>query len=123
MNLEEGLLAWLEETTGLDAYWLERKEGVKRCVVYRCISPANLQGNLANPRIKSDAYSLTVYHDDPEKGKEAAVKLRNQLDSFSGDLGGYPVQLIEFDGGFDQPLKQERGMPVYQFNRDFTISH
>ncbi|MCV6612443.1 MAG: hypothetical protein OIF55_16905 [Amphritea sp.] len=122
MNLEQGLNTWLTEQTGLAAYWLERPAGVNRCVVYRCISPGQVEGNLKDPGIRSDLYSITVYNDDPEKAKAASDTLRT-LHTFHGDLGGYPVHRITLAGGFDQPLRGESGISVYQFNRDFTIHH
>lgn len=123
MNIEQGLMTWLKDTTGLSAYWLSRPAGSKRCIVYRCTSPGMMEGNLKSPGINVDQYSVTIYHDDPEAGKAAADIVKHQLNDFTGDLGGYAVQLIEFSSGFDQPLNQEAGMPLYQFNRDFTISH
>ncbi|WP_028471289.1 hypothetical protein [Neptunomonas japonica] len=123
MSIEQGLLVWLQAELSLDAYWLERPEGVKRCCVYRCISPGTISGNLKSPGIKADTYSITVYHDDPEKGRIAADIIRTKLNDFNGDLGSYPVQHIQPTGGFDQILNTEAGIKVYQFNRDLLINH
>lgn len=123
MKIGQGLIAWLEVELKLDAFWLERPEGVKRCCVYRCISPGTISGNLKSPGIKADTYSITVYHDDPDKGHAAAEIIRTKLNDFTGDLGGYPVQQIQPTGGFDQILNAEAGIKVYQFNRDLLINH
>ena len=123
MTIEQGLLAWLEANTALDAFWLERPGRKNRAIVYRSISPSVMSGNLSKPGLRRDLFSITVYHDDVEIGKGIAEKLINDLDDFHGDLSGFFVQLMEFQSGFDQILNAEAGLPVYQFNRDFLITY
>ena len=123
MTLEQGLLNWIQAELFLDAYWLERPEGVKRCCVYRSISTNIISGNLRGTGIKSDIYSLTIYHDDPERGLAAAEIIRSKLNDYSGYIGGYYVQYIQPSGGFDQILNSEAGIKTYQFNRDLQINH
>jgi len=120
MTLEGGLNAWLTEKTGVDCYWLNRPANKDIAVVYRCISPGIVEGNLRATGISEDYFSISIYHTDPEVCKNLADLIKKELHHFSGDLGGYPVQFIEFSGGFDQPLNNE-GAISYQFNRDFNI--
>ncbi|KYO58406.1 hypothetical protein AU461_23095 [Vibrio parahaemolyticus] len=123
MNLESALNAWLTELTGLDAYWLERPEDADTAVVYRCITPGRIDGNLRKTGIKSDVYSITLYHHSADAGKQLADQIADTLDGFCGVLSAYPVQLVSLNGGFDQPLTGETGKRLYQFNRDFVINH
>ncbi|MCJ8337575.1 MAG: hypothetical protein MJK10_03810 [Pseudomonadales bacterium] len=123
MTIEQGLLAWLEANTPLDAFWLESPAGKNRTIVYRNISPSMMSGNLSSPGLRRDLISITVYNDEVETGKAIAEKLMSDLHDFHGDLSGFFVQLIEFQSGFDQKLNKEPGMPVYQFNRDFLITY
>jgi len=123
MDIEQGLLAWLQENTGLSAWWLERPNTENKCIVYQCLSPGVIGSNLANPKIRRDLFSITVYHDKPDAGKKIASDLIDQLHKFSGDLGGVFVQFIDFQNAFDQKLNNESGIPIYQFNRDFIITY
>jgi len=123
MTIEQGLLAWLEANTPLQAFWMERPARNNRAIVYRAISPSFISGNLSNPGLRRDLFSITVYHDDVEKGKAIAETLMSGLHDFHGDLSGFSVQLMEFQSGFDQKLNKEAGIPVYQFNRDFLITY
>ncbi|EGR2774161.1 hypothetical protein V6956_004593 [Vibrio parahaemolyticus] len=123
MTLEQALNAWLTTLTGLDCYWLERPEKADTALVYRCLSPGKVDGNLRRTGIKADSYSLTIYHPDPDEGKRLADKLVTEFDGFNGDMNGYNIQLASLTGGLDQPLTGEPGQRLYQFNRDFFINH
>lgn len=128
MTLEQAFNAWLSNLTGLDCYWLKRPEQADTAVVYRCITPGFIPGNLQRTGIREDSYSLTVYHQDPDQGKQLADLIAQQLDHFNGELNpgtakAYPIQQATFSGGFDQWLGSEDGPSSYQFNRDFVINH
>ncbi|MDF4554908.1 hypothetical protein [Vibrio parahaemolyticus] len=123
MNLEQALNVWLTTLTGLDCYWLERPEKADTALVYRCLSPGKVDGNLRQTGIKADRYSLTIYHHSPDEGKRLVDKLVSKFDGFNGDLVGYPIQQVSLSGGFDQPLIGDPGKRLYQFNRDFLINH
>lgn len=122
MTLEQGLNAWLTIQTGIDCYWLNRPSEADIAIVYRCISPGFVEGGLVQSGICEDMFSISVYHTDPEQGKTIADNLKKKLHYFDGDLGGYPVQFIEFSGGFDNPIS-DGVANAYQFNRDFIINH
>lgn len=123
MTLEGALNYWLTTVTGLDAYWLERPASAVNAVVYRCITPGVIEGNLRGTGLWDDRYSISLYHNDPDVGKALADAVRKQLHHFSGDLAGYPIQFAEFTSGLDQALPGDTGTSSYQFNRDFTITH
>ncbi|EGQ7740922.1 MULTISPECIES: hypothetical protein [Vibrio] len=128
MTLESALNAWLSQLTGLDCYWLNRPESADNAVVYRCITPGFVDGNLRKTGIQEDVYSLTIYHQDPDQGKSLADQISKALEQFTGELNpgteqAYRIQLAELSGGFDQPLLGESGPSSYQFNRDFLIKH
>ncbi len=122
MNLESALNAWLTQETGLACYWMQRPADVDHAVVYRCIGYGQVEGSLIPSGIREDNISISIYHSDADAGKALADSIQQKLHYFSGDLGGYAVQLIEFSAGFDQPLN-EHGALCYQFNRDFIINH
>lgn len=123
MTIETALNSWLSSLTGLDCYWLERPEKADVALVYRCLSPGKVEGNLRQTGIKDDRYSLTIYHNNPDEGKRLADKLVSEFDGFNGELADYPIQYVSLIGGFDQPLLGEPGKRLYQFNRDFLINH
>ena len=128
MTLEKALNMWLTELTGLDCFWLKRPEDRDLAVVYRCLSPGYIAGNLASGRIREDSYSITVYHHDPDLGKTMAEKIEEGLHEFSGQLNAdsdnaYLIQLATLSGGFDQWMGEANGRASYQFNRDFLINH
>ncbi|KYN82210.1 hypothetical protein ATY36_13800 [Vibrio cidicii] len=128
MNLEQALNAWLSNLTGLDCYWLKRPEQADNAVVYRCITPGFVEGNLRKTGIQEDHYSLTVYHQNPDEGKDLADLIAQELDHFSGEINlgtgaAYSIQLATFTGGFDQWIENPEGADSYQFNRDFVINH
>jgi len=106
----------------------ERLKQADNAVVYRCISPGIIPGNLYKTGIREDSYSLTVYHQDPELGKDLITTIENKLDQFTGELNPgsestYRIQLATLSGGFDQWLEDEVNPTTYQFNRDFVINH
>ncbi|MCA2455831.1 MULTISPECIES: hypothetical protein [Vibrio] len=128
MNLEQALNAWLTTLTGLDCYWLKRPEKSDTAVVYRCITPGVIPGNLRKTGIREDVYSLTVYHQNPDIGKQLANDIVDQLNEFNGVLNegtasAYRIQSATLNGGFDQWLENETKPTTYQFNRDFVINH
>ncbi|WP_321282994.1 hypothetical protein [uncultured Vibrio sp.] len=128
MNLEQALNAWLTTLTGLDCYWLKRPEKSDTAVVYRCITPGVIPGNLRKTGIREDVYSLTVYHHDPDAGKQLANDIVDKLHEFNGELNegtasAYRIQSATLNGGFDQWLEDEIKPSTYQFNRDFVINH
>lgn len=124
MTLESALNAWLSQLTGLDCYWLHRPPSAQNAVVYRCLTPGSVEGNLRQTGIKDDSYSLTIYHQDPDEAKRLADRIVAELHGFNGLLSGYPVQYARLSGGFEQPLLDESGeCTSYQFNRDFFINH
>ncbi len=123
MTIESAITSWLEENSSLDAWWFERPKKTNQAIIFRCISPSIISGNLAKSNLRRDLFSFTVYHDDIEIAKAEADALVKNLHDFSGDLNGCFVQLIEFENGFDQILYSEPGLPVYQFNRDFLITY
>ncbi|MFH4454451.1 hypothetical protein WMQ31_10880 [Vibrio alginolyticus] len=128
MNLEQALNDWLTTLTGLDCYWLRRPEKADNAVVYRCITPGVIPGNLRKTGIREDVYSLTVYHQNPDIGKQLANDIVDQLNEFNGVLNegaasAYRIQSATLNGGFDQWLENETKPTTYQFNRDFVIKH
>ncbi|PSW53020.1 hypothetical protein [Photobacterium leiognathi] len=128
MTLDGALNHYLTTLTGLEAYWLERPNPADNAIVYRCLSPGMLPSNLAKLAIHDDSYSITVYHTDPDVGKQLADLISQSLHDFSGELNSetasaYTIQLASFSGGFDQPLTGESGQRSYQFNRDFVFNH
>lgn len=125
MTLESALKAWLDDKFAVPAYWLERPQGAKRCIVYRCLSPnvINEQNGLATG-IKDDIYSITVYMDTPDEGKTIADAITAALNGLHHTtLGGIRIQRIIYNSGYDQPLYSDGGVTVYQFNRDFRINY
>ncbi len=123
MTLEQALNAWLTSLTGLDCYWLKRPINAENAIVYRCISPSMVEGNLSSSGVKQDSYTITVYHSDPDVGKQLADQITKELHHFCGSLDGYEVQLVTFSSGFDQSLESAGRSDAYQFNRDFLIHH
>lgn len=128
MNLDAALNTWLTTQTGLDSYWLKRPAGANQAVVYRCISYSEIEGNLNITGIHSDLVTISVYHDNPETGKDAADLIQQGLSDFYGVLNldtesEYTIQHSVFNGGQDQPLEVDGGKTLYQFNRDFIINH
>ncbi|BDM64540.1 hypothetical protein NFHSH190041_19920 [Shewanella sp. NFH-SH190041] len=121
ITLEAGIRGHLSEKSGLSAWWFQRPEDEENCFVFRRISNGFVNGGLRKTGINSDIYSITLYHTDPDEALALINSITYELDDFGGLLGGYPVQLIESNGGFDQILKGEEGEAQYQFNRDFRI--
>lgn len=122
MTLEQGLNAWLTQETGIDCYWLERPSNSDIAIVYRTIGYGEVEGNLTKTGISEDNISISVYHSNPDTGKAIADAIKNKLHYFGGDLSGYPVQFIEFNGGFDRPCEKDV-TNTYEFHRDFIINH
>ena len=120
-TIEAGIRAYLSEKSGLNAWWFQRPEDEENCFVFRRITSGFVDGGLRKTGINSDVYSITLYHCDPDEALALINSITYELDDYSGSLGGYPVQLIESNGGFDQLLKGEEGESQYQFNRDFRI--
>lgn len=128
MSLKAQLNAWLTTATGLQTYWLERPSTAENAIVYRCITPGQVEGNLASPGIKRDVYSITLYHSNPDEGDRLINLIKTGLEAlarvdFALKLGEYPLQSVSFNGGFEQVLSGEVGQKQYQFNRDFTFYH
>ncbi len=121
MTLESGLRTWLKQQSGLEAFWFTRPNG-KNAFVYSSIGLSNIPGQLKKTGINQDTYTIVLYHDSADTAKALIEEVRESLAEFSGSLGGYPVQRVSFEGGFDQPLN-EAGKNMYQFSRDFTFYH
>ncbi|WP_136487873.1 hypothetical protein [Vibrio sp. H11] len=126
--INEAITTWLQTLTGLDVYWLKRPESSDECVVYHCLSPGVVSGNLRSTGIAEDVYSFSVYHSDPDQGKAAAATLTAALSDFTGELNpgtpaAYPIQLASFSGGSENWMNNDTGLTIYRFTRDFTINH
>ncbi len=128
-TLETGLNTWLTQLIGLigltqlTAYWLRRPDNAENAVVYQCISYGTVSGNLRKTGILRDVYSISVYHNSMDDGKQLADRISKELTDFTGSLGGRAVQLATLNGGRDIPLTSESGQQQYQFVRDFIIHH
>ncbi|WP_412497290.1 hypothetical protein [Vibrio fluvialis] len=127
-TINEAISPWLSSVTGLDCFWLKRPEDENQCVVYRCLTPGVIQGNLRPTGICEDVYSFTIYHANPDQGKTLADAITAALHHFTGELNSgapnaYPIQLATFTGGGESWLTSEVGSTVYQFTRDFIINH
>lgn len=123
MKLEMALHQYLSKFADMNAYWMERLPEDDQCIVYKCLSFGIVEGNLKETGIRQDTYSFTIYHVNPDKGREVADALVNELSGLSGEIRGYPIQFIDFNGGFDRALISDKGRRFYQFNRDFSITH
>ncbi len=125
MSLEfnAALNAWLEAKTALPAYWMHRPASAENACVYRCVTPGRIDGNLCDPNIKSNVYSISIYHSSPDTGATLMIEVEQALLKTGRSLNGFVIESVEFVGGFEQPLSGETGQTQYQFNRDFRISY
>lgn len=123
MSLKPALNTWLMARTGLPCYWMSRPAGAEIAVVYRCITPGVIEGNLAPTGLARDVYSISLYHSNADEGDRLIVLVQKGLLDLQRNLAGYPVEDVTFSGGFENRLDGEIGQPQYLFNRDFTFTH